>query len=119
MQGHNEVDGKDQSGTTNQHKSRNSEMGIVSPILTADAARTVDTCAPAGLTSAAEEYFMKNKAVCRLKVPTLIATLLALAWACTAGPRGYTQFEVTIDPPLRGEAAARRALLLLSRTEKF
>ena len=39
--------------------------------------------------------------------------------ACSAGPRGYTKFEITIDPSVRSEAASGRVLLLISKTEKF
>ena len=39
--------------------------------------------------------------------------------ACSAGPRGYTTFEITIDPSVRSEAASGRVLLLISKTEKF
>jgi len=55
----------------------------------------------------------------RSKSAILILVILSLAWACTAGPRGYTKFEVAIDPSVRSEAAAGRVILLLSRTEKF
>ena len=62
---------------------------------------------------------MKPKTARSLKLLILVSLLLAAGWARSAGPGGFTRFEVTIDPSVRGEAASGRVLLLLSRTEKF
>jgi enterochelin esterase-like enzyme len=65
-----------------------------------------------------------RKGVARARFDLALSLILCFAVAvvlsaCSAGPRGYTKFEVTIDPSVRNEAASGRILVLISKTEKF
>jgi hypothetical protein len=62
---------------------------------------------------------MKKGALRHLTILILITLFLAVSWNCFGDERGYTRFEVTIDPSVRSETTSGRVILLLSRTEKF
>ena len=49
----------------------------------------------------------------------LLTAALALAYACSAQPEGYTKFEVSFDPSIWQGTTSGRIILLMSRTEKF
>jgi hypothetical protein len=62
---------------------------------------------------------MKKNALRHPTILILITLFLAVSWNCFGDERGYTRFEVTIDPSVRSETTSGRVILLLSRTEKF